>query len=127
MSTKSKLEIISEILEAAELDGTTCRECGLEDTDDLDIVQCHCFAGFVRAKMAEGTDERFFPNDEVCLQMYSEHFGLDELGEQFFNDLMQFVDMWVENNIDDSECDDPECNHGDYQPENTVKPDPKLN
>lgn len=122
MSTKSKLELISEILLAAELDSNgKCAECNRLDEE------CACFAGFVRAKMEEGTDERFFPSDEVCMQMYSEHFGLDALGEDFFNDLMEFVDVWVENNIDDSECYDPECNHGDYQPENAVKPDPKLN
>lgn len=113
MSTKSKLDIISEILTEAELnDNGLCKECAYIDEE------CGCLAGLIRAKMTEHADAPFFPSDDVCIQMYAEHFGLDALGDKYFEDLCDFTDNWVDQNFDGDTCD---C--CDHEP----KPDPKLN
>ena len=116
MSNKSKLQVIEEILEAAQLDPDgSCHECGRRDDSD-DGYECMCFAGFVRSMMVNHVDEAFFPSDEVCMQMYADHFGLDFLGEQYFNDLMDFTANWVNDRVAPTD---------DYQPETKI--DPKLN
>jgi hypothetical protein len=105
MENKSKLETISEILTAAELD-----EEGYCGSCDEHGNWCECFAGFVRAKMQDNENAKFFPDDQTCLEMTAQHFNLDDVAKTSLNDYIAHLCDWPDQ---DDDCDHPERHEND--------------